>query len=489
MNKTIDKPYTGNAAILYNEQHSSIDEQAEAMRQRILAYPDKVGPSKNGTTYYISFNGNDENNGTSPETAWRTTDALREQPDLLKHGDVVLFERGGVYRKRFNLVAGVSYAAYGEGPKPCIYGGPRNYNDPALWEKSDIPNVWKVDTKGLGDVGNFVFDYGVHCAKKTLNLNHLTEDFRLYCDNENEITYLYHSAGNPGECYGDIELSPAGSLLSAPFGNNTDITLENLCLKYTGAHGIGMARDTDNITVRGCEIGWIGGSYTNWGVLGNGFEVLDNCNNIVAEDNWIYQCYDAGLTHQSGHPSGTMEQNIFYRNNLIEYCSYNIEYFVNSTYGKVKDSVYEGNILRFSGYGFGSLWRVESEDSATANINGWRRPMPCENFIIRNNILDTAGRYQLTSKHTNNEFGPTVTGNTWILDNQPDSAVALQIDNRTEGWVQRDYTLWARSKEEAEENVRKVDSAPKEIRYEEKDVLVERVSYRIEKDEIKIANI
>jgi hypothetical protein len=130
-----------------------------------------------------------------------------------------------------------------------------------------------------------------------------------------------------------------------------------------------------------------------------------------------------------------MEQNIFYRNNLIEYCSYNIEYFVNSTYGKVKDSVYEGNILRFSGYGFGSLWRVESEDSATANINGWRRPMPCENFIIRNNIFDTAGRYQLTSKHTNNEFGPTVVGNTWVMDNQPCSAVALQIDNKTEGWT------------------------------------------------------
>ena len=150
MNKQIDKPYTGNAALLYNGQHSSVDEQAEAMRQRILAYPDKVGPSKSGTTYYISYKGDDANDGTSPTTAWRTTDHLRDDPNPLKHGDVVLFERGGIYRRRFELTAGVSYAAYGEGPKPCIYGGPRNYNDPALWEKSDIPNVWKVETKGLG---------------------------------------------------------------------------------------------------------------------------------------------------------------------------------------------------------------------------------------------------------------------------------------------------------------------------------------------------
>ena len=489
MNDTIDRPYTGNAAILYNGQHSSVDEQAEAMRQRILAYPDTVGASKSGTTYYISYNGDDAADGISPETAWRTTNALREQPELLKSGDVVLFERGGVYRGQIVLCAGVSYAAYGEGPKPCIYGGPRNYNDPTLWQATKIPNVWKLDTKGLADVGNIVMDHGVHCAKKTLNINQLIEDFCLYCDVENEVTYFYHSAGNPAECYSDIEISPAGCLLHAALGNNTDITIENLCIKYTGAHGIGMARDTDNITVRGCEIGWIGGSYTKWGVLGNGFEVLDNCNNIVAEDNWIYQCYDAGLTHQSANPNGNLEQHIYYRNNLIEYCNYNIEYFVNRDHGMIKDSVYEGNILRLAGYGFGTQWRVESEDSATANINGWRKPMPSENFIIRGNIFDTSSRYLLTSTHVNNDLGPTVVGNIWVQHNYPTSAVALQIDNKTDGWAQGPYTLWARTKEEMEENVRKIDSAPVEIRFEEKEFSEVRTSRRIEKDEIKYVTI
>ena len=65
-----DEPVTYNTAILYNEQHSSYDKKAEARRQEILDMTDTVKPSTIGATYYVSINGDDNNDGLTPDTAW-----------------------------------------------------------------------------------------------------------------------------------------------------------------------------------------------------------------------------------------------------------------------------------------------------------------------------------------------------------------------------------------------------------------------------------
>jgi hypothetical protein len=51
---------------------------------------------------------------------------------------------------------------------------------------------------------------------------------------------------------------------------------------------------------------------------GNGFEVVDGCCDILVENNWVYQCYDAGITHQSSFQPGCVQENIVFRGNLIE---------------------------------------------------------------------------------------------------------------------------------------------------------------------------
>ena len=132
-----DEPVTYNTAILYNEQHSSYDKKAEARRQEILKTTDTVKPSTNGVTYYVSYKGDDSNDGKTPETAWRSAEKLAETRGTLIEGDVVLFERGGVYRGAFTISSGVSYGAYGEGTKPCIYESMQNYADEALWEAAE----------------------------------------------------------------------------------------------------------------------------------------------------------------------------------------------------------------------------------------------------------------------------------------------------------------------------------------------------------------
>ena len=81
-----------------------------------------------GTTYYVSTSGNDDNDGKTPETAWKTLEKVSNAE--LKEGDGVRFCRGNLFRGYFITKPGVTYAAYGEGEKPKFYGWIENLADP-----------------------------------------------------------------------------------------------------------------------------------------------------------------------------------------------------------------------------------------------------------------------------------------------------------------------------------------------------------------------
>ena len=114
---------------------------------------------------YLSGKGDDAADGKTPATAWRTTERLEKEN--LAPGSFVLFERGGVYRGGFRASKGVTYTAYGKGAKPRIYSSPENGADPAKWERTDAPNVWRYKI-GANDVGTIVFDGGAAHAIKII---------------------------------------------------------------------------------------------------------------------------------------------------------------------------------------------------------------------------------------------------------------------------------------------------------------------------------
>ena len=68
--------------------------QAEALKQKILNARDIETFS--GKVYYVSQNGDDKNDGLSPERAIKTH--ARVGKLSLEAGDAVLFERGSVFR-------------------------------------------------------------------------------------------------------------------------------------------------------------------------------------------------------------------------------------------------------------------------------------------------------------------------------------------------------------------------------------------------------
>ena len=447
-----------NAAVLYNGQHSSYDETAEQRRQAILARPDTMQPSEAGKTYYISDTGDDRNSGLSADNPWRSSARLGLAAHTLNEGDVVLFERGGVYRGAFALTSGVTYGAYGEGRKPEIYGSLRNCAYGQLWSATETPCVWALPVGNLPDIGNIVLDNGKRCGTKRLS-GQLSSELEFYHDRAAGVLYLYCAEGNPGEVCFRMELCADAPLMA---GRNRphDITVENLCLKYTGSHALVFSNGSRNITVRGCEIGYIGGSMLNETVrYGNGIEFVDNADTITVTGNWIYQCYDAGITHQSSYADGCKQNAIRFCDNLVEYCVYNIEYYVSQENGRITDTVYQNNILRFAGYGFGSENRIGSNTRYAANICNYARQMPSSDFSVIGNVLDSPRYNQLTVGCPNlSGVGPTVTGNSYIQKNAEVALILGEDGSKTSLTADSAEMLW--------KAIAMVDAQPTAVVYE-----------------------
>ena len=75
-----------------------------------------------GNSYYLdAAGGNDGNSGLSPGAAWQTIARLNTAS--LQSGDIILFNRGQIFYGELRpLVGGISFDAYGTGPKPVISG-------------------------------------------------------------------------------------------------------------------------------------------------------------------------------------------------------------------------------------------------------------------------------------------------------------------------------------------------------------------------------
>ena len=404
-----EKPYEGNAAILCKGQTSKYDSQAEALRLKIVNAKDSG--LKGTATYYVSYKGSDYNTGTSKDSPWKTINMVNQRRGSMPSGSVILFERGGVYRGKLYVNSNTSVGAYGSGPKPCIYGSSQNYALEYLWTKTSTPNVWKLTTNE-GDVGNVVFDHGKVATGRKPNISALSQDYDMF--SAKGVVYLYLSKGNPAKLHKDIELngtSGQAHIITGPVGAK-NIHIENLCVKYGGIHGITFV-NSENITIKNCEIGYIGGAMMNnsaW--YGNGIEFWNSCKNVLVDSNWVYQCYDAGITNQG---TKVVEENVTFSNNLVEYCAYNIEYFIDENEGEFKNITYSDNILRFAGGGWADpKARQSGADGGVALICGWgARTYKTTNFVIKNNILDTSYRYLVYIGDVNSARNAKLEGNTY----------------------------------------------------------------------------
>ncbi len=405
-------------------------------------------PEIRGTKYYVSPNGNDSNSGTSPEQAWKTLARVNAGP--LKSGDAVLFERGGVYRGQITAkFEGVTYSAYGTGDKPKLYGSGEDCADASKWTQTDVPNIWKFYKKMSEDVGTLVFNDGEACAIKccirtdpdgTTTNNTTKKPFKTYADlaaeedlhfyqdkNTGEI-WLRSDQGNPGTRWKSIEMNPKHNVIALTADG---VTVDNLCIKYGGAHGVGGGTRKD-ITVQNCEFGWIGGTIQTYNLngnnpgvptrYGNAVELYGGCENYKITNCYFYQIYDAAVTHQiNGSGKLITMKNIEYSDNVMEYCNYSIEYFLShlelDNKSMISNCVMKNNQMWYAGYGFCEQRPDKGQDAhikSWMNVTANEKRNPAEDFHVENNLFAFAKGMFLQIWSDVDGSMPTMKGNTYI---------------------------------------------------------------------------
>lgn len=453
---------SGNTAVLIENIKGNSDKEAESMRYGILSSADSLNIK--GTKYYISSrNGSDDNDGLSPKTAWATADAIDTNSYLFEEGDAVLFERGCVYRPNQQIFckSGITYGAYGSGSKPVIYGSVENYSQAGYWTPSTKKNVWKLNIP-LEDAGIIVFNHGEFVGYKHGGLLAVEKNGDFYHNVTENILYLYLDKGRPNQVYKDIEIGTRRAIFTISSGIS-DVTIDNICMKYTGNFGVQAIGNNKNITVTNCEIGWVGGSYQEDGKTvryGNGIQFWDDASDIRIENCWVYQCYDTALTFQGSYYA--IYDNIKFVDNLLEYNVMSIEYWIQSApatatdKGYMKDILISGNICRFAGYGWG---RQRPNLSATCHISGGSsNNYDIKSIWLTDNIFDLSthslfnwGYADFTEDGM--KTGITVKGNTYY-QGKCDNNQVLSLPG-LKGY------LTASTQDEFEEAVKKVDTAPK----------------------------
>lgn len=362
-----------------------------------------------GKTYYVSPDGNDDNDGLSEKTAVQSMDADAFVVNPPQPGDAVLFERGGLWRLTGAIKTreGVTYGSYGKGEKPTFYGSPANYADEKYWIASKKANIWKF-TIPADDVGLILFNHGELVGYKRFNgITVLEHNGDFYYNINDDTVYLYCDKGNPGKVYYDIEV---GCKYEA-FGVNRDnVVIDNFKIKYFGHGGIYAAGQNNNLTVTNCELGFIGGVLHHDQVrMGNAVQQWNSTDKQLVENNWIYQVYDTGYTYQGNDEYNpgqdaegnllvderTFYKNITVKNNLIEYCNYALELWHTSQSGEptpvqIENLYVSGNLLRFNGYGWGGIQRTDFTGHAI--YFGKHNFKNAKNCVITDNILDLSSR-------------------------------------------------------------------------------------------------
>ena len=419
---------------------------AEERRQTILNSPTDI--SYKGKAYYVSNNGNDNNNGRSAEKAWATISRVNKAN--LSAGDVVFFERGGTWRtETLQTQKGVTYSAYGEGVKPRLIGSPENGAGEEKWSLLEgTNNIW-VYYKDMLDCGTIVLNDAIDTQKvigfwngkqyleyKGQNASkeellsapvfdvktQLKEDLTFFSHASSELPntlpvyldgamsqhdgipltcktkgklYFRCDAGNPGKIYESIEFVTPWYVLNDPVAENC--TLDNL---YIGYGGIGVSVGNAGLTVQNCEMAWIGGRIISYsfedhdgnprGALRVGGAIGSHADKMTIRNNYIHEIYEeAALVEifesQRDYTKDLIIENVIMSGNLIYHVGSGIGYF-NWDMGRNPDMMFKNMVYEDNIVLFTGLngW-LSKITSCAFSVDGGANLQ--EGAVVRNNVF------------------------------------------------------------------------------------------------------
>jgi hypothetical protein len=237
------------------------------------------------------------------------------------------------------------------------------------------------------DVGNIIFDHGTSTGVKKWSEPELRRNGDYFYDARSWQVKL-RSNGNPARRHRSIELALRQHIIDQ--SGCGYVTYESLDLRYGAAHGIGGS-DVQYVTIRGCDISFIGGGHQMTQRdgkpvrYGNGIEFWSGASDCLVEECRPWEIYDAALTNQG---DGTnVQENITYRGNVIWNSEYSFEYWNRGPASRTRNIVFEHNTCVDAGYGWGHRQRP---DPNGCHLMFYDNSAVTTNIVIRDNIFSSA---------------------------------------------------------------------------------------------------
>lgn len=303
---------------LKNDLQDAIDKILNTKTEIVHSNQYIKGETYTGIAYYVSEDGDDSNDGLSPETAWRTLQHVMVlvggtgQEPAIKAGDAVFLRRGDTFRlpdSAFIIESdGITFSAYGEGAKPIVTSSSESGVGADKWElvyKDETgKKIWKF-YHDMRDVGMVVLNDGEILATRVyeyygengyvschqdkwfmegnMNGNGMILENRLFSLQETLVEnltiisrpevvdsapqkgslYLRCDEGNPGEIFSSIEFTEA-ELLGIVWLKANNTVFDNISFRCGGnadvKNGKLDVRELDGTVAQNCEFAYGGGS-------------------------------------------------------------------------------------------------------------------------------------------------------------------------------------------------------------------------------------
>jgi len=241
----------------------------------VTAIPALAGldAARAATIYYVSNDGDDDDSGMTPGTAWQTIEHVNGQ--TFEPGDSILFRRGDTWRETLRISSSgtpsswITFGAYGEGGKPRLLG-----SEQAVGWTEVAPNVWRsstslndpyLDYDSNGEVYFEEWDGTTSWGDQQAYRDSFSNMIEEYDWSWNANTIYVRAPSNPASRYAAVEVPQRDSVVrfpEAPYHDPVEyVTIDNLEIMYAMRHGIYPGYnevEVEGLRITNNHIGFIG---------------------------------------------------------------------------------------------------------------------------------------------------------------------------------------------------------------------------------------
>lgn len=296
-----------------------IDLSNYATIQYVNGKIETISNISNDNVYYISNEGNDENDGHSKLFPKKTWD------NLLVDGNILLFKANETFilDKPIYVKSNMIITSYGEGIAKLT----GIHSSTEVFSSTSTENLYSMTFSKDIDPGYIIIDGDVSKNWKRLTKEPTSyQEDEWYFDRTNHILYYYSSTSIEGKTI-RYSLGEKGIIVNSA----SNVIISRIELSSFAYHGISLEYNVSNVYINNNYIHDIGGGIdTQTCRYGNAIQLwLVNEHDIYVDDNIISDVYDTGITPQG--TNGTEDcYNLYIRRNDIRRCAFMLEFF-NST--------------------------------------------------------------------------------------------------------------------------------------------------------------